>query len=97
MKQLVARIPEDVHARLERRAQNEGRSLDALVNEVLGEAVPAPLTPMEELRERIRAAGLEVKVLRPDGPVPSLDEAIALTRGWGTAVSEALLEERRRR
>ncbi|WIV61177.1 hypothetical protein [Amycolatopsis nalaikhensis] len=42
-----------------------------------------------ERRNRLVAEG-KLLTYEPEGPVPSLDEIEELSRGWGTAVSEAL-------
>jgi len=42
-----------------------------------------------ERRNSLVAEG-RLLVFEPEGPVPSLDELEELSRGWGTAVSEAL-------
>ena len=42
-----------------------------------------------ERRNRLLAEG-KLITYEPEGPVPSLDEIEELSRGWGTAVSEAL-------
>jgi hypothetical protein len=34
--------------------------------------------------------GAALLTFEPEGPAPSLDEIEELSRGWGTAVSEAL-------
>lgn len=93
MKQLIARIDDRLHARLKARAQVEGRSMNALVTEALEEAAPE-LSRREQLRERLRAAGRLVEPPRPEGPVLSRDEAIAMTRGLGKVASEALERDR---
>lgn len=93
MKQLIARIDDRLHARLKARAETEGRSMNALVTEAL-ETVAPDLSPREQLRERLRAAGRLFEPPPPEGYVPTLDEAIALTRGAGRAGSEALEADR---
>lgn len=89
----MARIDDDLHARLRRRAQREGRSMNSIVAEALEAAVP-PEDPRDLLRARAAAAGLLYTPPPPDGPVLSLDEVIALTRGLGTSASEALEADR---
>jgi antitoxin FitA len=95
MRQLIARITDDLHRRLKARAAAEGRSLNALVTEALSSAVDN-----DDQRSRLRAR-LEAHSLRvvPPAPrhVPSRDRAIAVTRGAGDAASRALTEERARR
>lgn len=93
MKQLIARIDDRLHARLKARAETEGRSMNALITEALEDAAPE-LSPREQLRERLRAAGRLYEPPPPTGPVPTLDEAIAMTRGAGKAASEALEHDR---
>lgn len=93
MRQLIARIDDRLHARLKARAEAEGRSMNALVIEALEIATPE-LSPREQLRERLRAAGRLYEPPPPTGPVLSRDEAIALTRGAGKVASEALERDR---
>lgn len=94
MKQLLVRIDEDLHRRLKRRAATEGRSVNAMVSDVLRDAVAQRDGP-ELLRARLRALGRLAYVPRPRKLI-SRDDAIALTRGLGSAASEALAEDRRR-
>jgi plasmid stability protein len=89
MRQLITRIDDGLHVRLKRRAAAEGRSMNALVIELLEQGI-AENGGRDQLAERIEAAGLRVVLPQPTGPVLSRDEAIALTRGWGRAVTEAL-------
>jgi len=93
MKQLLTRIDDRLHARLKARAQAEGRSMNALVTEALEGAAPER-SARDQLRERLRAAGMLFEPPPPSGKVLSLDEAIALTRGAGRAGSEALEADR---
>ena len=96
MRQLIARIDDDLHAQLKERARSEGRSLNALVTELLAAGVNS-YDQRRALRERVRAAGLLYVPPKPKGPVLSLDEIEELYRGTGTAVSEALAAERKAR
>lgn len=96
MKQLITRVDERLHERLKARAAAEGRSLNALVNDLL-EAALTNDDPRARVRARIDALGLRVDVPAPVGPIPSLDEVIAATRGAGTAASEALEADRNAR
>jgi antitoxin FitA len=93
MRQLITRIDDGLHARLKERAAAEGRSVNALVTEVLEHAV-APQPARRTLRERLRAEGRLYVPPQPKGPVPSRDGVIEMLRGSGTAVSEALRADR---
>ncbi len=95
MRQLIARIDDELHRRLKERAAAEGRSMNSLVVELLRAAVAGD-DPRARVGARLRAAGLLVQPRRPE-EVPSLDEVVAATRGAGRAVSEALEAERRAR
>ena len=94
VRQLLARIDDDLHRRLKRRAAAEGRSLNAMVNEILRDAVARQNGP-DLLRARLIALGRLADVPRPRKAL-SRNAAIALTRGAGDAVSRALAEDRRR-
>lgn len=96
MKQLITRVDERLHERLKARAAAEGRSVNALVTELLEAGLGAD-DARARVRARIDALGLRVDVPRPRGRIPSLDAAIRSTRGAGSAVSEALEAERNAR
>jgi plasmid stability protein len=96
MKQLITRVDERLHERLKARAAAEGRSLNALVTELL-EAGLASDDPRARVRARIEALGLRVDVPAPTGPIPSRDAVIRSTRGAGSSVSEALEADRNAR
>lgn len=95
MRQLLARIDDDVHARLKEIAAAEGRSLNSLVAEVLS-ATAREGSTRETVTERARATGRLRTRPRPDH-APSYEDVRAATRGWGTTVSDALLAEREAR
>ncbi|MGH7762555.1 MAG: FitA-like ribbon-helix-helix domain-containing protein, partial [Candidatus Dormibacteraceae bacterium] len=88
--QLITRIDEELLAKLKERAAAEGRSVNALVKDILTAEV-AGRSPRAELRLR---AG--ERIVRPPRPtrIPSRDRLQRASRGRGTAVSEALMEER---
>lgn len=92
MRQLIARIDDDLHTRLKRRAAEEGRSVNALVRDVLAGAVESR-APQDALRSRARAADLLVHPPRPKR-VPSRGALERATKGAGHAASDALVTER---
>lgn len=96
MKQLIARIDEGLHRRLKSRAAAEGRSMNAVVNDLLDKGL-AGTDERARVDAYLRAEGLVYVPPAPRGPVPSRDEVIRSTRGAGTAVSEALEADRGRR
>jgi antitoxin FitA len=95
VRQLIARIEDELHERLKARAAAERRSLNSLVRELLVRGLPAG-DEREQVRLRAEAAGLRVVPPLEQRP-PSRDAAIAATRGAGRAASEALAAERARR
>lgn len=59
MKQLLIRVPDDVHRRLSARAAKEGRSVNAVATEMLDTAVDVvPDDVQSVLQARAAAAGL---------------------------------------
>lgn len=96
MKQMITRIDEALDRLLKARAEDEGRSVNSLVTEILDAAVSKE-SPRDRLRRRLAAEGRLYVPPRPKGPVPSRDEVVASLRGAGTAVIEALEEDRNRR
>jgi plasmid stability protein len=88
MKQLITRIDDELHFRLKARAEAEGRSMNDLVTEALRGVVAQGENPLER-RARLIAEG-KLLVFEPEGEAPGHDKLEELSRGWGTAVSEAL-------
>lgn len=95
MRQLIARIDEKLHRQLKARAASEGRSLNALVTDVLRSAVDQK-DGRTGVFARLESAGLLVVPPVPRR-APSRKAAIALTKGTGRAASRALEADRRRR
>jgi plasmid stability protein len=95
VRQILARVDDDLHARLKERAAAEGRSMNALVIEALRRQLDAGDDPRARLRARAAALGL---LTEPSTPPPtsglSREEGRALVieqlRGAGDAVLEAL-------
>ena len=88
MRQLITRVDDDLLDRVKERARREGVSMNTFVNRLLVEgrgdrrSAPRP-------RATHRGSGLTVRVTPSKVPLPR-DEVIAMTRGAGTAASEAL-------
>lgn len=87
---MITRLDDELLVNLKKRAAAEGRSVNALVNDILASQV-AGRSPKAELRLR---AG--ERIVRPPRPtrIPSCESLRRASRGWGAAVSHALLEER---
>jgi plasmid stability protein len=95
VRQLITRVDDELHRELKRRATAEGRSVNALVTELLRTAVVRQ-DPRELVRARMRALGRRANIPRPRN-APSLDTVEKLTRGLGTRASEALEADRGRK
>lgn len=90
MKQLIARIDDDLHRRLKERAAEQDRSLNDLISSVLAAAVS---DDSASIRHRIETSGL--RVFPPQSSVPVDRTAAVDTRpGAGRAVSDALFADR---
>ena len=62
MRQVLLRIPDELHARLMHQAEVEGRSMNTLAKELLDTALPDP--DDETPRERVRRIAKEMGSLR---------------------------------
>lgn len=91
VRQLIARIDDDLHERLKARAAAEGRSLNSLVAEVL--AAAAGGYDRLSLRKCLERRG-KLVVPAPPRRVPSRAVALRATRGLGSAASAALRRDR---
>jgi len=91
MRQIITRIDDELLGRLKARAAAEGRSVNALVVELLSAAVESD--PRAAVRRML--AGRSRLVVPPVGPrPPSRPAALRATRGAGTAAGEALDAQR---
>lgn len=97
MKQLLLRVPEDVHRRLVARAAREGRSVNAVATKILDAAADADTGDRrEQLRAAATAAGTLRRVTaRPVG-ADRRRRILESTRGLGPQVDRLLDEERER-
>ena len=94
VRQLITRVSDELHEKLKRKAAAEGRSMNALVTEVLEEATVE--TGRDRYYRRLEAEGRRVFPPQPEGEVPDLDELLReQPPGAGQAVLDALLEDRR--
>jgi plasmid stability protein len=97
MRQLLLRVPDDVHRRLAARAEREGRSVNSVANEILDAAIDADQgDPRSRLRAKAQAAG----VLR-EVPAQRIDDArrrgaLDAMRGIGPVLDDLPNEERDR-
>lgn len=100
MRQLLVRIPDDLHARLTDKAKREGISVNALANQVLDAAAPPEgpsngiLTRRYRLREKARRLGILVEKPAPPVPGDRFTAALHETEGIGPLVEELSAEGR---
>ena len=97
MKQLLLRVPDDVHRRLAARAARAGQSVNAVANEILDAAVDAD---EGDRRARLRARAAALGLLRSTGGA-AVDASkrrriVGSTRGTGPVLDRLLAEERER-
>ncbi len=97
VRQLLLRVPDDVHRRLAMRAAREGRSVNALATELLDLGAEAD---QGDRRSRLRSKAAAAGVLRgvPAASLPAADrrKIIESTRGLG-ALADALIADERDR
>jgi plasmid stability protein len=95
MKQLLLRVPEEIHRRLAARAQREGRSINAVATEILDAAAESD---QGDRRARLRSAAAAAGTLRPvqarQVSAARRRRTIASTRGLGQQVDHLLAQER---
>lgn len=96
MKQLLLRVPDELHARLARRAIAEGTSVNALATGVLDVAITAVAsTPQSILRARAAAAGMSALSPRPSSNrVPGDSEMESLLAQLTSDADELINEQR---
>lgn len=94
MRQLLLRVPDDLHARLSARAQRENISVNALANRVLQFAAPPPppadqtSARRQELRERARGIGILVELQAPSVSPQRFTAALRDTEGAGPVLDQ---------
>jgi hypothetical protein len=95
VKQLITRVPDDVHASVKRKAKAEGVSVNTYVNRLLAQAAEAD-EQERDMDRRLAAAGVRVVYPTPSR-VPLTDAQLRdALRGAGTAVLDELLAQRHR-
>jgi antitoxin FitA len=92
VRQVITRVEDELHARLKKAAAARGMSVNAFVVDALTAAVGVT-TARETVRRRAEVAGKRVVPPAPD-ETPTWDEVVAAGAEAGTAVSEALVQER---
>jgi plasmid stability protein len=95
MRQMLLRVPDDLHTRLAERARRSGRSVNALATEILDQGVA---DESSDARAALRARARRLGVLA-SGPARSVPEAareraIASTRGIGAVLDDLLADGR---
>jgi plasmid stability protein len=97
VKQLLLRVPENIHRRLAARAQREGRSINAVATEILDAVADSD---QGDRRARLRAAAAATGTLRHVEArrmsTARRRRIIASTRGFGPQVDHLLAQERER-
>jgi plasmid stability protein len=97
VKQLLLRVPEDVHRRLVARAAREGRSVNAVATEILDAAADADGA---DRRTQVRAAAAAAGTLHAVNARPASaarrSRIIESTRGLGPQIDRLLAQERDR-
>jgi plasmid stability protein len=97
VKQLLLRVPDEVHRRLAARAARDGRSVNAVANAILDAAIDAD---DGDRRTRLRARAAGQGSLAPDTTPPATISAarrrriVASTKGTGPVLDKILAEER---
>lgn len=97
MKQLLLRVPDEMHRRLAARAERAGQSVNAVANKILEAAVD---TDQGDRRTRLRARVSTLGLLR-SAPAPAISpdrrqQIIASAAGLGPVVDQLLTDDRER-
>jgi plasmid stability protein len=97
MKQLLLRVPDEVHHRLTARAARVHRSVNAVATEILDAAVDAD-TGDRRVRLKARARALGLLEEKPGLPVSPARRGriVGSTRGTGPIVDQLLAADRER-
>jgi len=98
MRQILLRVPDDVHQRLAERAADSGRSVNSLATTILDTAIGGET---KDRRSRLKARAAALNLLAPTGQAPTQtpggrEAAIASTRGLGRVLDTIIDEDRDR-
>ena len=97
MKQLLLRVPENLHRRLAARAAREGRSMKSVATEILDAAADADQgNPRERVRARAAALGMLVSFDAPKVSERRRKRALESMRGVGPIADQLIREGRER-
>jgi plasmid stability protein len=95
VKQLLLRVPDELHQRLADRARHEGRSVNAIATEMLDTSVAAESgSPRDVLRARAAARGLLRNVAAPASAPPSIEVVVKAFRNVRLTAEELIDEQR---
>jgi len=97
MRQLLLRVPDDLHARLTARAQERGQSVNALATELLDHLIEEdPASVRRRLRAKAHQLGVLAEPHTPRRVLTDAERASALesARGLGP-VLDSILEDGR--
>lgn len=95
VKQLLVRVPDDLHARLLARAKRAGRSATAIVTELLEAGIGDESGDARaDLRARARRAGVLATVPAPPVDPAGRQAAVAAMRGIGPVIDDILADGR---
>lgn len=98
MRQMLIRVPDDLHKRLAKRAKREGVSVNALANQILNDAVPADTDPAsirrQQVRDKARDLGILIDNTGPLVPRERIEAALESTKGMGPQLDELWSEGR---
>jgi plasmid stability protein len=98
VRQLLLRVPDEMHQRLAARARREGRSINAIANEILESSADVDLgSTRDRVRARAVAAGILARPhVRPTGAGMSREEVLDALSGVHVTADELLDVERGR-
>lgn len=97
MRQILLRVPDDLHARLAARAHERGQSVNALATELLDHSIEEdPASVRRRVRAKAHQLGVLAEPRRPRRALSALERQAALesARGLGPMLDEILEDGR---